>query len=88
MRAAFLAILGVTTLWWLAPESYADTPLPPCASSAGGPNACRHSTANSYEPQARPPHNAYGTPIGDKILTRHSKKKKAPELHTTPLPDA
>ena len=33
---------------------------------------------SSYEPHARPPGNAYGMPIGDKILIKRPKKKKKP----------
>jgi hypothetical protein len=53
-------------------------PLPSagCATQAGMQDASRHTKASSFEPHARPPGNAYGTPIGDKILIKRVKKKK------------
>jgi hypothetical protein len=47
-----------------------------CATQAGMQDASHHTKASSFEPHARPPGNAYGMPIGDKILTRPVKKKK------------
>jgi hypothetical protein len=47
-----------------------------CPTQTGMQDASRHTKPSSFEPHARPPGNAYGMPIGDKILTRPVKKKK------------
>jgi hypothetical protein len=39
-------------------------------------DASRPNKPSSFEPHARPPGNAYGMPIGDKILIKRVKKKK------------
>jgi hypothetical protein len=46
-----------------------------CATQAGMQDASRHTKPSSFEPHARPPGNAYGMPIGDKILSKRVKKK-------------
>jgi hypothetical protein len=57
-----------------------------CATQAGMQDASRHTKPSSFEPHARPPGNAYGMPIGDKILSKRVKKKKP--AATPARPDA
>jgi|HubBroStandDraft_2_1064218.scaffolds.fasta_scaffold59183_2 hypothetical protein len=47
-----------------------------CPTQTGMQDASRHTKPSSFEPHARPPGNAYGMPIGDKILSKRVKKKK------------
>ncbi len=47
-----------------------------CPTQSGMQSAAPHTKPSSFEPHARPPGNAYGMPIGDKILTKRVKKKK------------
>ena len=54
-----------------------------CPTQTGMQDASRHTKPSSFEPHARPPGNAYGIPIGDKILVKRVKKK--PVLKSSPL---
>jgi hypothetical protein len=47
-----------------------------CPTQSGMQDASRPNKPSSFEPHARPPGNAYGMPIGDKILIKRVKKKK------------
>ena len=47
-----------------------------CPTSAGMKDASQATKPSSFQPRPRPPGNAYGTPIGDKILSKRVKKKK------------
>jgi hypothetical protein len=79
MRRSWLGALGAVTGLVLA------LPLPPqppgaaaaCPTQSGMQDASAPNKPSSFEPHARPPGNAYGTPIGDKILVKRVKKKKA-----------
>jgi hypothetical protein len=77
MRAGLVGALGVTVWVLLAAPSgeAARTAVPPCPTSAGMQDASKPHKASSFAPRPRPEHNAYGTPIGDKILTKRVKKK-------------
>ena len=68
MRALWLCAISAMTGLLLA----GATP----AAYAYQPSAPAHTKPSSFEPHARPPGNAYGTPIGDKILIKRVKKKK------------
>jgi hypothetical protein len=85
MRSVLLAVLGVTLL--AAGAAGPARPVGRCPTSAGMADASKPTKPSSFEPQPKPYQNAYGAPVGNRILTRHVKKKAAPQLHTAPLPD-
>jgi len=55
-----------------------------CPTSAGMADASRHTRPSSFAPRPKPPGNAYGMPIGGKILTRPVRRKKAPASPAAP----
>lgn len=89
MRVVLLAVVGVTVL--AAGAAGAARPyaraVAACPTSAGMADASKPTKPSSFEPQPKPYQNAYGAPVGNRILTRHVKKKPAPQLHSAPLPD-
>ena len=88
MRAVFLGILGVLALLIVTADVRGGgRHAAACPTSAGMADKSKATKPSSFAPQRKPPRNAYGTPVGDKILTRRVQKKP-PELHVTPLPDA
>ena len=81
MRAVFTGTFVLAAMLLLNP---APPPVGSCPTSAGMKDASNKTKPSSFAPRPRPPNNAYGQPIGGKILTKHTKKP--PELHTSPLP--
>ncbi len=78
MRTAFGGALGITVLVLLAAAGAgAARGGAPCPTSAGMQDASKPNKPSSFAPRPRPEHNAYGAPIGDKILTKRVKKKPA-----------
>jgi hypothetical protein len=67
MRALWVCAISA-----IAAMVLAAAPLAACAEPA------RHAKPSSFEPHARAPGNAYGTPIGAQILIKRPKKKKKP----------
>ena len=55
-----------------------------CPTSAGMADASKPTKPSSFAPHPRPPHNAYGAPVGGKILTRRVKKKPQGTLPVRP----
>jgi hypothetical protein len=49
-------------------------------------DASKPNKPSSFAPRPRPRHNAYGAPVGDKILTKRVKKKpsRAPAAPVAP----
>ena len=87
MRVAFVGVLGVMAVMLAGSILPGGAPAAPCPTSAGMADKSKATKPSSFAPQPRPPHNAYGTPVGSKILTRRVKPKQ-PELRSTPLPQA
>jgi hypothetical protein len=87
MRTAFVGALGITVLVLLAaagaPGAHGSAP---CPTSAGMQDASKPHKPSSFAPRPRPEHNAYGAPIGDKILSKRVKKK--PTSASAPQPGA
>ena len=82
MRDTYLWALGAMAgLLFLAAQPGTGAA---CPTQSGMQDASRHTKPSSFEPHARPPGNAYGMPIGDKILTKRVKKKK-PALRSSAL---
>jgi len=80
MRSAFYAALALTALpLTMVPTGSGPPATRACPTSAGMADASKPTKPSSFAPHPRPPGNAYGTPVGGKILTRHVKKK--PTLH-------
>lgn len=80
MRAAMLgvvAVLGMMAAGGRPPAVSA------CPTSAGLADASKHTKPSSFAPRPRPPNNAYGQPIGGKILTKRVKKKPASSTPAT-----
>jgi hypothetical protein len=75
MRASVVGAMTVAALLVLAAGGVAGDSPSPCPTSAGMKDASKKTKPSSFAPRPRPPHNAYGQPIGDKILTRRVKKK-------------
>jgi hypothetical protein len=88
MRRSGLWTLGALTgLLLVLAQLPAGGAAPGCATQIGMQDASRHTKPSSFEPHARPPGNAYGTPIGDKILSKPLRKKKpAGATAKTPVP--
>ncbi len=60
-----------------------------CPTSAGMADKSKVTKPSSFAPGPRSPNNAYGAPVGGKILTRRvPPKKKEPELRSSPLPQS
>jgi len=76
MRSAWLWALGALTGVLLLAQAPAAGAAFGCATQLGMQDASRHTKPSSFEPHARPPNNAYGMPIGDKIFAKRVKKKK------------
>jgi len=47
-----------------------------CPTSAGMADKSKHTKPSSFAPHAKAAHNAYGAPVGAKILTKRPPKKK------------
>ena len=75
MRAAVVCAMTVAALLVLAAGGEAGGSVAACPTSAGMKDASKKTKPSSFAPRPRPPHNAYGQPIGDKILTKRVKKK-------------
>jgi len=75
MRAMLVAllVLGLTSVAGCDP--LAGHPFSACPTSAGMKDASHHTKPSSFAPHAKSASRAYGQPIGDRILTRHVKKK-------------
>jgi hypothetical protein len=86
MRAGLVGALGVTVFVLLAAQGggAARTHVRPCPTSAGMKDASKPNKPSSFAPRPRPRNNAYGAPIGDKILTKRVKKKASPGATTPP----
>ena len=65
-------------LWVCAISAIAGMVLAAAPLAACAAEPARHAKPSSFEPHARAPGNAYGTPIGDQILIKRPKKKKKP----------
>jgi hypothetical protein len=88
MRAGVLGVLGLVVVLIVAlGAGAAAREVAACPTSLGMADASKPNKASSFQPRPRPAHNAYGAPVGSKILT-HRVKPKQPELHSTPLPSA
>ncbi len=76
MRAGLVGALGMMIFVLLAAQGAgaARTGVP-CPTSAGMQDASKPNKPSSFAPRPRPENNAYGAPIGDKILTKRVKKK-------------
>ena len=77
MRAVLtaVAVLGLMVLAGCDPLG--GHPFAACPTSAGMKDASQHTKPSSFAPRPRSATHTYGQPIGDKILTRHVKKKPA-----------
>ena len=76
MRATFYAALALAALSLTSvPPARAPAAAHACPSSAGMADASKPAKPSSFAPRRRAPHNAYGAPVGDKILTKRTKKK-------------
>jgi hypothetical protein len=87
MRAGVLGVVGLIVVLIVAVGGAAAREVAACPTSLGMADASKPNKASSFQPRPRPAHNAYGAPVGSKILTRRVKPKQ-PELHSTPLPSA
>jgi hypothetical protein len=67
------ALLGLLLAMPMPPPARAASA---CPTQSGMQDASRPNKASSFEPHARPPGNAYGMPIGDKIFSKRVKKKR------------
>ena len=77
MRGSWLWTMGAVTGLVLAmAQATAMGGVAACPTQSGMQDASRPNKPSSFEPHARPPGNAYGMPIGDRILTKRVKKKK------------
>ena len=74
MRAAVVCAMTVAALLVLAAGGVAGGSAAACPTSAGMKDASKKTKPSSFAPRPRPPHNAYGQPIGPKILTKRVKK--------------
>jgi hypothetical protein len=86
MRVVLAAVIGALALLVVTEALDAGRQPQSCPTSAGLADKSKAVKPSSFAPQPKPPHNAYGTPVGNKILTKRVKKQ--PELHTSPLPNA
>lgn len=77
MRTAVVGAMTVAALLLLGGAGVAPVAVPQCPTSAGMKDASKSTKPSSFAPRPRPPHNAYGQPIGGKILTKRVKKKPA-----------
>ena len=81
MRSAFYAALALAALpLTLGPAGPGPRAPHACPTSAGMADASQPTKPSSFAPHPRPPHNAYGAPVGSKSLTKRTKKKP----HVTP----
>ncbi len=83
MRAVLVSALAIT-VWALssAPGAGTGRSGAPCPTSAGMQDASKPHKPSSFAPRPRPERNAYGAPIGEKILTQRVKKKPSPTAAT------
>jgi hypothetical protein len=75
MRAGVVCAMTVAAVLVLAADGVAGDSASPCPTSAGMKDASKKTKPSSFAPRPKPPHNAYGQPIGDKILTKRVKQK-------------
>ena len=78
------ALAGVGVLWLGQAALTAAARAPQCSTSAGMADASKKTRPSSFAPRPKRAHNAYGAPVGHKILSRRAKK--SPALHSSPLP--
>ena len=75
-----LGVLCATRAHGAAAHDDAGSPGPlalrACPTSAGMADASQATKPSSFAPHPRPPHNAYGAPVGGKILTKRMKKNR------------
>jgi hypothetical protein len=84
MRAALVGTLGMMVFVLLVAQGAGATRTGvPCPTSAGMQDASKPNKASSFAPRPRPENNAYGAPVGEKILTKRLKKKPS---GTAPAP--
>jgi hypothetical protein len=85
MRAGLVGALGMMVFVMLAAQGVgaARTGLP-CPTSAGMADASKPNKPSSFAPRPRPENNAYGAPIGDKILVKRMKKKPSGTAPVSP----
>jgi len=76
MRGASMWQIGALAGLLLVIAQPALSAVAACQAQGGTQDASRSTKPSSFEPHARPPGNAYGMPIGDKILSKRVKKKK------------
>lgn len=74
MRVALVGMVAVAVLV-AAVAGMRPPAASACPTSAGLADASKRTKPSSFAPRPRPPHNAYGQPIGGKILTKRLKKK-------------
>jgi hypothetical protein len=87
MRSAFYAALALTALpLTMAPMGSGPPAARACPTSAGMADGSKPTKPSSFAPHPRPPGNAYGAPVGGKILTRRVKKKPAPHADAAHSP--
>jgi len=78
------ALAGIGMLWVGQAVPGEAARAPQCSTSAGMQDAGKKSRPSSFAPHPKSARNAYGAPVGHKILSKHVKK--SPTLHTSPLP--
>jgi hypothetical protein len=87
MRSAFYAALALTALpLTMVPTGSGPPATHACPTSAGMADASKPTKPSSFAPRPRRPHNAYGAPVGGKILTKRVKKKPTPHGDGAPRP--
>jgi len=75
MRTAPLLAFGALALLLAAAAPPAGAPGGACPTSAGMKDASKATKPSSFAPRPRPAHNAYGAPVGNRILSKHPPKK-------------
>jgi hypothetical protein len=87
MRSAFYAALALTVLpLTMVPTGSGPPAARACPTRAGMADASKPTKPSSFAPRPRPPGNAYGAPVGGKILTRRMKKKPTPPAEAAHSP--
>jgi hypothetical protein len=86
MRLAFYAALALAALsLTMLPAAPRSPTARACPTSAGMADASKPTKPSSFAPHPRPPNNAYGAPVGGKILTRRVKKKPQGTTPSAPV---
>jgi hypothetical protein len=87
MRSAFYAALALTVLaLTMVLTGFGPPAARACPTSAGMADRSKPTKPSSFAPHPRPPGNAYGAPVGGKILTRRVKKKPTPPAEAAHSP--